>query len=241
MTLHIGLVGCCGKMGQAVARIAALEPGKVDVIAGSDHGPAKGKLSFPYFDTARPVFEAASVVVDFSSAAAAPELLLLAQETQTPLLIATTGHDKPLSSMLDSPPKTALLAARNTSLAVNLLSRHMALFFQAFGQACDISILEKHHKQKKDAPSGTALMFRETLIAHHADPETISVASLRAAEVPGEHVVSFHTPYEIISFGHNALNRDVFAHGALAAAQWLATQPPGWYTMEDYISSLIIP
>jgi len=198
---------------------------------------------------------AADVAIDFSNAAAARANLAACRAARKPLLIGTTGHETGLEAALAATAREiALLVAPNTSIAVALLTELVRLSARALPGSFDIDVLEVHHRGKRDAPSGTALALQAAAAAGRGVPlpaagpavdssadagprpeGQIGVASLRAGDVVGEHTVLFSGPGEQLALRHHASDRAIFARGALQAALWLTSRPPGRYTMQDFI------
>jgi 4-hydroxy-tetrahydrodipicolinate reductase len=227
--LRIGLFGAGGRMGGAIARAAAASDDVEIVEAGAD------------------------VLVDFTAPAALEANLGAALEAGRPILVGTTGLGEEHRRLIETAAeKVAVIHAPNTSLGVNLLRRLVGEAAARLGPEWDIEILEMHHRHKKDAPSGTALLLGasaaegrgSTLQAlsrfdrmggGEREPGTIGYASLRGGTVAGEHVVVFAGEGERIELGHRADSRAIFARGALAAARWLAGRPAGLYSMADVL------
>ena len=199
---------------------------------------------------------AADVAVDFSDAAAARANLAACRAAHKPLLLGTTGHEAGLEAALAATAREiALLVAPNTSIAVALLAELVRVSARALPGSFDIDVLEVHHRAKRDAPSGTALALRAAAAAGRgvavsaAEPSgagaaaagprpegQIGIASLRAGDIVGEHTVLFSGPGEQLALRHHASDRAIFARGALTAALWLASRPPGRYTMQDLLT-----
>jgi 4-hydroxy-tetrahydrodipicolinate reductase len=200
---------------------------------------------------------AADVAIDFSNAAAARANLAACRAARKPLLIGTTGHETGLEAALAATAREiALLVAPNTSIAAALLTELVRLSARSLPESFDIDVLEVHHRGKRDAPSGTALALKAAAAAGRGVPASaaqpaaggvppagprpegqIGVVSLRAGDVVGEHTVLFSGPGEQLALSHSASDRAIFARGALTAALWLASRPPGHYTMQDFIGS----
>ncbi len=240
MPLTILLNGARGKMGRAVTAAAA-ELGVV-VAASTDLG-----------DEIRAAVPLADVVVDFSSHQATAELIAAAVERAKPLVIGTTGHSPEEKSRL------VKLAARvpcvwtgNFSIGVNLLYALTRRATRALGEDFDVELVEMHHRLKKDAPSGTAVRLLEIVLEerrldraalrHGREGITgerprseVAVHSLRGGDVVGDHSVIFAGAGERLELTHKASDRAVFARGALRAAQWVVTRPPGVYDMQDVL------
>ena len=180
----------------------------------------------PVFDQNHQINEGAlntaDVIIDFSTPKATQAILA---HSRKPVLIGTTGHSESFSAKHPIP----VLYAPNTSLGIHLVKRLLTHIGGSL-KGADISIVETHHNQKKDKPSGTALSLKQTLSDSglHAD-----VHSVRGGGVFGEHDVRICWQNESISINHQAFSRNLFASGAIHAALWLANQKPGFYTMED--------
>jgi len=194
-----------------------------------------------------PVELAVDVVIDFSVPAATLGVAELCRERVIPLVVGTTGFDAIERRLLESSStRIPILIAPNMSPAVNLLMRLVREAARSLGKSADIAIVERHHRTKKDAPSGTALRLAEcvrqgSVSSQRSQPPDGSVSevdihALRMADSPGEHTVIFAMPGETLELSHRALNRDGFALGALEAAKFLAGKPPGLYSMEDVLA-----
>lgn len=231
----IGIIGAAGRMGRAIAA-AAGEQG-VTVAGGVDVGDDLAALA-----------RTADVLVDFTSPESLAANLTAAREARAALVIGTTGLEPAHHIAIDEAARDiAMLQTGNTSLGVTLLS---VLVEQAAARLpdWDVEVVEMHHRQKKDAPSGTALLLgaaaahgRDTLLVAETDRNrvrgegAIGFASLRGGTVVGDHQVVLAGPHERLVLGHVAEDRSLFAHGAIRAARWLAVQPPGRYTMRDVL------
>jgi 4-hydroxy-tetrahydrodipicolinate reductase len=229
---------------------------------GRDAGEVAGVgcLHLPIIsDLARALTEA-DVAIDFSSAAATRTNLAACRAARKPLLIGTTGSAAELEGALAAAARDiALLIAANTSLGVTLLLELVRIASRALPPAFDIEIVDMHHRSKHDAPSGTALALgaaaREARQASalaagasgaaaagdgaHREGE-VGFASVRAGDIVGEHTVLFAGPGEQLLLTHRATDRGIFARGALAAALWLQSRPPGRYTMGDLLAQKTI-
>lgn len=226
----LGLLGA-GRLGAAIRAAADAAP-DVDVAwaVGRDVAPSA----------------VVDVAIDVSHAEAVPGHLDWARSTGTPLVIGTTGWDTDLVAGEDTVP---VLLAPNFSLGVALLRR----FAHALGgyavttgrnplTPVDLAVSETHHRHKVDSPSGTALTLREALATGAGRPaDGVQTTSLRLGEVVGEHEVVATSALETISLRHVAHDRALFAQGAIAAARWLRTQPPGVHTLDDLAADLLSP
>ena len=232
--IRISLVAPEGRMGRAIAK--AIE-GDVGFEIAQDHG---------------------DVLVDFSAPDALRTSLDRSIAGNVPILVGTTGLQPEHHAMIeDAAKRVAVIQAPNTSLGINLLKGLVEQATARLGPDWDIEILEMHHRNKIDAPSGTALLLGQAAAKgrgatlqdlsrfdrisehpHVRESGTIGYASLRGGSVAGEHVVILATEGERIELGHRADSRMIFARGALAAARFLFGKPPGLYTMQDVIGGL---
>ena len=249
MTVRIAIAGALGRMGKAVAAMAAETDG-VDLTGRFDRAQADGLVSR---DEA---LAAAEVVVDFSAPGASVALAKAAAARGRPaLVIGTTGLSPEQEAVLSrAAERVAILRSGNFSLGVNLLLGLVERAARALPPAdWDAEVFEAHHRRKVDAPSGTALMLGEAA-ARGRDVALDSVAErardgitgarregaigfsvLRGGGIVGEHSVTFAAEDELITLSHSARDRRLFARGAVRAAQWLAGRPPGLYDMQDVL------
>lgn len=240
----IGIMGAAGRMGRAIEQ-EAREAG-VALAGGVDQ---KGEV-FGGCSDASALAAASDVLIDFSVPSALAGHLDGARTHRRPILIGTTGLDSPHHAAIDAAAKDiAVLQAANTSLGVNLLVALVERAAGRLGPDWDIEILEMHHRHKIDAPSGTALLLGRAAATGRGIPPPqvthdrngrrvageIGFANLRGGSVAGDHVVIMAAEGERLELGHRAESRAIFARGALKAALWLATKPPGRYTMADML------
>jgi 4-hydroxy-tetrahydrodipicolinate reductase len=261
MKTHIGINGAAGRMGQRLVCLAredtelslaaALESAK-HPMAGRDIGEVCGLG--PIGVTVRPDVpfnERLDVMIDFSAPEGTMHVLPVCVERRIPLVVATTGHTAEQKREIEAAAhQTALLMAPNMSLSVNVL---FALCRQAAtllkGKDFDVEIVERHHRFKKDAPSGTAMHFARIIqeviggdLKHGREgisgerPRTeIGMHALRVGDNVGEHTIVFSTLGETLELTHKGHTRDSYARGALLAAKFLAGKPAGRYTMNDVL------
>lgn len=228
------LHGCHGKMGRTVALTVETFP-NMSIVYGVDRNQ-EGPHLFPvyYPITQGPV--SGDVIIDFSSHEAIPTVLDFAKARNLPLVLASTGlTDAEHNQIKEASLQIPIFAAPNFSIGINLIAACMELIMPVLQQTFDVEIIDKHHREKKDAPSGTALQLGEMARTCSQEGKKIGITSLRAGTIPGEHTVIFAGPDEIIELKHTALSRDVFAQGALKAAAFLVGKPPGQYSMKDLI------
>lgn len=261
--LALGLHGAGGRMGKAIAR-AALESTDVCLVAAVDRdgsaalGRDAGELAGVAACGVRiasglDALESAAVVVDFSTPAATAALArALAEKGGTPLAVGTTGLDAAAQTALDALARVApVLVAPNTSVGVNVLFHLAAEATRLLGAEFDAEIVEMHHKNKVDAPSGTALRLAErvrdarvgqTRFVHGRSGQVgarpadeVGILALRGGDVIGEHTLVLAGPGERVELVHRAHDRSLFARGALVAARFVARAAPGRYDMADAI------
>lgn len=238
---RVGIFGAQGRMGQAIARALAAQG--IASAGGTDLG-----------DDPAPLAAAADVLVDFSSPHALEANLAAARTAGTPILVGTTGLSPQQHALIDQAATTlAVLQTGNTSLGVALLQRLVRMAAARLGPDWDIEIVETHHREKLDAPSGTALMLGQaaadglgTTLAEAAVMDragltgaraagTVGFASIRGGTVAGDHEVLFAGNGERLVLAHRAEDRTIFATGAIRAALWLVGRAPGRYTMADVL------
>ena len=235
LPLRILIHGASGRMGQALSRLAAAEPGRWEVAAAvAGRVPAQRVVDgVPHFAAAElsgvPDFE---VAIDFSLPQGFDRVLALCVARGRPLVSGTTGLEPAQRDALQAAATSIpVLWASNFSLGVAVLDELVERAARALpGWDCDI--VEAHHVHKKDAPSGTALSLGEAARAAGAEPR---YASLRAGDIVGEHLVQFTGLGERIELVHRASNRDIFARGALHAARRLAGRAAGRYRVRDLL------
>jgi len=261
--MKIAIHGVTGRMGQCVTRLAAAEGA---TIVGAIASPTSSKLGRDAgemagigtigvevsADTASGLL-GADVVIDFASAAALPHLLQLAMRAKVAVVSGTTGLDATGVELLDQASKVVpVLWAPNTSVGVQVLAELVTLAVKKLGLGFDVEIVETHHRQKRDAPSGTAERLRGAVEAGRAGlspvygrdgnvgprPDSeIGVFAVRGGDVIGDHTVHLLGLGERIELTHRATSRDLFARGALRAARFLTGKPAGRYAMVDVIRS----
>ena len=243
--------GCNGHMGQVITNLVKEDDG-IEIVAGID--PYDGiKNSYPVFPSWAECNVQADVIIDFASAAAVDALLDYVESTKTPVVLCTTGLSEEQLARVDKVSKSvAVLRSANMSLGINTLMKMLKEATQVFAPAgFDIEVVEKHHNQKLDAPSGTALALADSIndaLDEHYDyvydrsqrrekraKNEIGISAIRGGTIVGEHDVIFAGPDEVITFSHTAYSKGVFAKGAIEAAKFLAGKPAGHYDMSDVI------
>ena len=247
--------GCCGHMGQVISDLVAKDA-NAEIVAGIDVTD-KGNTTYPVFTNIKECQTEADVLIDFSSAKAADALLDYCTERNLPVVLCTTGLDEELLKKVDEvSKKVAILKSANMSIGVNLLFalvQKAALALQDSG--FDIEIVEKHHNQKIDAPSGTALAIADAInevsdnrynyvydrsqVREKRTADEIGIHAVRGGNIVGEHEVMFAGKDEIIEINHRAMSKEIFAVGAVKAAKYLAGKPAGFYTMKDVLKDIL--
>jgi 4-hydroxy-tetrahydrodipicolinate reductase len=211
--LKVGLIGAEGRLGK---EIAALHPPSALFTRTT---PAS---LHPEVD----------LYLDVSNKEALEHNLSVAIAAQKPIVIGTTGHQD-LSQMLEASTKIPVFYTPNFSLGMALMKKISAELARKFYREADIDLLETHHTQKKDTPSGSALLLAQTIRENHPSP--VRIHSLRSGQIPGQHTLFFNTAEEKLTLSHEVHHRAVFARGALEAAFFLAKQPPGFYGMDELL------
>jgi 4-hydroxy-tetrahydrodipicolinate reductase len=183
------------------------------------------------------VTAAADVLIDFSLPGATNDVLAAAVGHGRPLVCGVSGLDaEQLAAIDEAAGSIAVVYDRNMSLGIAVLDALVRDAAAALGPGFEVEIHETHHVHKVDAPSGTALKLGETLAAARGmRAEDIRYVSERRGEVPGDHAVLFSSPTETLELSHSVTTRRVFADGALRAALWVVSQPPGRYRMRDVL------
>ena len=240
-------------MGQAIVRAAA-DSKDCRIVAGVDVNADSASLAcaFPVYATIEEFPGKCDVIVDFSHHTALPALLAYARRTDTALVIATTGHtEEEKAAMQEASAAVPVFFSGNMSIGINLLLELCRTAAKTLGTAFDVEIVEKHHNQKLDAPSGTALMIADAIaeereateytydrhsVRAKRKPEEIGIHSVRGGTIVGVHEVLFAGLNEEITLTHTATSREIFASGALKAASYMNGKKPGLYNMSDLIN-----
>ena len=218
---------------------AALEASGHEAI-GRDLGTILGRpsaLGVKVAGDARTAIGRGHVLIEFTVPEVTAAHVQLAQELRKPMVIGTTGLSEAQRATLQTAAKAIpLVLSPNMSLGVNVLFELAQIAAQHLGPGYDIEVVESHHRAKKDAPSGTAKRLAEVLALVRKQPSAaISVHAIRAGDIVGDHTVILAGPAERLELTHRAHSRDVFAQGALKAAQFVVTQKPGLYDMSDVL------
>jgi 4-hydroxy-tetrahydrodipicolinate reductase len=220
--VRVALIGARGRMGQTILDLAKNDP-KIDIVAQCDLGDA--------IDAA---IKDSDVAIDFSNASSIEEVCRAATQARKALVVGTTGHSPEQRQLIEKAAKSLpIVFASNFSVGVNALFALTRNAAEILGSEFKPEIVETHHTKKKDAPSGTAKTLGEILKAELKID--IPIESIREGDVVGEHTVTFVGPAERLELTHRAGSREIFASGALRAAQWVVGKSPGLYSMQDVL------
>ncbi len=244
--------GCNGRMGRMITDLVSKEE-NVEIVAGVD--------VFTGVDNTYPVFKSidecdvkADVIVDFSLPTGTDKVLDYAVKTATPVVLCTTGlTEEQIGHVKEASEKVAILRSANMSVGVNLLLKVLSeVSPQLAAAGFDIEIVEKHHNQKKDSPSGTAIALADAINdslnkeydyvydrserSESRPVKEIGISVVRGGTIPGDHDVIFAGQDEVITFSHRAYSRAIFGKGAITAAKFLAGKGAGLYSMADALA-----
>jgi len=222
--VRVLLVGAAGRMGKTIVDLASNDP-NIDIVAKCDLG-----------DPIEPAMKNCDVVIDFSQADATNEICRTALHHRKSLVIGTTGHSQEQRLMIENTAQSLpIVFASNFSVGVNVLFWLTRKAAELLGSDFNPEIVETHHKMKKDAPSGTARTLAEIVNRTRNLDSQIPIQSIREGEVVGNHTITFTGPGERLELTHRASSREIFARGALRAAQWVTGKAPGLYSMQDVL------
>lgn len=249
--VRIIMHGCNGKMGQVISGLVAAD-NEAEIVAGVDVYD-QVKNTYPVFKTIEECNVEADAVIDFSNAAGVDRLLDYCVEKKLPVVLCTTGlSEEQLAHVRAASEKTAVLKSANMSLGINMLLKLLKEAAAVLAPAgFDMEIVEKHHNQKVDAPSGTALALADAIneefdnsyeyvydrsqVRQKRSEKEIGISAVRGGTIVGDHDVIFAGADEVITFSHRAYSKAVFGKGAVQAAKFLAGKPAGMYDMSDVI------
>lgn len=248
---RILLSGCCGRMGRFVAE-AVKNRTDCEIVAGIDIVD-DSTLGFPVFANYDEVNINADVIIDFSNISLLPHMLDYAVKTNTAVVLATTGlSDEQIKAVEEASQKVAVFFSYNMSLGVSLLCELSKVAAKVLGTGFDVEIIEAHHNQKLDAPSGTAIMLGNAIKEEMPDAyfeydrhskrekrhtNEIGIHAVRGGTIVGEHQVIFAGNDEIVTLSHSARSRAIFANGAVNAAVFLKSKENGVYNMSDLVNN----
>lgn len=244
--------GCNGRMGHVIADLVAADEA-IEIVAGVD-AFGESTYSFPVFKSLSECNVDADVIVDFSNASAVDGLLDHCAAKSIPVVLCSTGlSDEQLSKVKVTSNKVAILKSANMSVGVNALMKVLKEVSPIFAAAgFDIEIVEKHHNQKLDAPSGTAIALADSINESLSDEydyvydrstrrekrpvKEIGISAVRGGTIVGDHDVIFAGQDEVVTLSHRAYSRAIFGKGAIEAAKFLAGKGPGMYDMSDVLA-----
>ena len=248
---RIIMCGCNGKMGRVISQLVKEDETAV-ITAGVDIS-GEQLLDYPVFTSILECDVEADVVIDFSAPAALQDILSVGMEKKLPLVLCTTGYnEEQINEIKEASQKVAILRSANMSLGINLLLQLVQSAAKVLAAAdFDIELVEKHHNQKVDAPSGTALALADAIneALHNEysykydrsterakrDKKEIGISAVRGGSIVGEHEVIFAGTDEVIEIKHTAYSKAIFGKGAVAAAKFLSEKPAGMYSMQDVV------
>lgn len=245
------LNGCCGKMGTMIIN-CALENPNLEIVAGIDVN-TNGKFNFPIFKSILDCKIEGDVVIDFSRPSSLNDLINYCMLKDTPIVLCTTGFSNEQIRNINSlSEKVPVFRSANMSVGINIINNLLKDLSKKLYDDYDIEIIEKHHNQKVDSPSGTALLLADTIKKstlkdmkyvngrqgiHKREHNEIGIHSIRCGNIVGDHTVVFAGAGECIELTHKAISREVFAIGALKAALFISNKKPGKYNMDDMINN----
>lgn len=245
----IALNGASGRMGHVLAEIIAAKEG-FSVAFGIDKCAAA--YDFPVYASPDEVPSDAScdVIIDFSHFSAVPGIVNFARERRVPIVVCTTGlGDEEKSLLKEASKDIPVFFSANMSIGISLVKLLCKRAADFLGEDFDIEIVERHHNQKLDAPSGTALAIADAInsesqyeyvydrhsVRKKREKKEIGISAVRGGSIVGDHEVIFAGPNEVIEINHHAQSRNVFADGAVKAAAFIADKAPGFYNMESML------
>ena len=264
--INVIVAGAAGRMGSrlialikestALTLAGALEgKGHSALAADAGEGAGVGKMGVPVTDDLPALLKRGEVVIDFSAPEATLAHLRAVAQEKRAMVIGTTGFNAvQLEELKSLARQVPCVCSPNMSVGVNLIYKVIGEMARTLGEEYDIEVIEAHHRLKKDAPSGTALKIAEVLaqavnrdldqvgvyarkgLVGERKKQEIGIQTIRAGDIVGDHTVLFGGMGERIEVTHRASNRDTFARGALRAARWVVTQPPGLYDMMDVLN-----
>ncbi len=245
--------GCNGKMGRVICNIVKNDS-DAEIVAGVDIAPANAE--FPVFTNIKDCNIDADVIIDFSTATAVPSVIEYAEEKGIPAVICTTALSDETNKMIESASEhVAMFKSANMSLGINLIAAILKKYSSVLYDAgFDVEIVERHHNQKIDAPSGTAILLADSVnecvddqleyvydrskVREKRERKELGLSAVRGGTIVGEHEVIFAGKDEVIEFKHSAYSKEVFAVGAVKAAKFIKNKTPGKYDMQDVMAEI---
>lgn len=252
--LSILINGICGQMGRAVYAACIASNGAFSPAAGVDRNAGStSDFACPVYATLSEVSEPVDAIIDFSVPASLPELVRFAQRRMLPLIVGTTGlSERDLRLIQTVSERIPIFQTGNMSLGVNLQLALAKTATATLGPDFDVEIIEKHHRKKVDAPSGTALMLADCVASQRTDgldyvygrhekskrrsDDELGIHSIRGGTLAGEHEVLFIGNDEVLEISHKAYSKQVFVRGALRAARFLQGKKRGLYNMQNVVA-----
>lgn len=248
--INVLVNGCNGRMGKEVIKQMSEYPDML-LSCGFDINNT-GLNAFPVYEKLEDIKSPVDIIIDFSVPSSTLNILEFAMQNRIPMVIATTGFsEKEKNEIKQVANIIPIFQSANMSFTINLMSKIVAQIAPLLKDT-DIEIVETHHNQKKDAPSGTALLLADSInkslnstmkytfnryaINKKREKNEIGFSSIRGGNIVGEHTVDFFGLYETFEISHKTYSRTVFADGALKAAKFLINQPIGFYDMNDLIN-----
>ncbi len=250
---RIIMCGCNGAMGRMITGIVRDDP-EAEIVAGIDMAD-NGQTDFSVFSSISDCNVEADAIIDFSTPKILTEILTYSKQHKVPAVLCTTGYsDEQLAEIEAATTEAAILKSANMSLGINTLLKLLQDAAKVFaGEGFDVEIVEKHHNQKLDAPSGTALALADSINEamgnqyeyiydrsqrrQKRDKKELGLSAVRGGTIVGEHDVIFAGTDEVITFSHTAYSKAVFGKGAVAAAKFLKGKESGRYDMADVIAA----
>lgn len=245
---NVIIVGANGKMGKTIRKLAK-DKDDISIAAGVDKTYEEGEINI--YENIADVKEDFDVVLDFSRPSSLQSLLEFCSSNKKPLILCTTGYTpEELDKIREASKIIPLFRSANMSIGINVVNNVLKNISKFLYKEFDIEIIEKHHNQKADAPSGTAILLADTIkkaisedISYTCGREgnskrsknEIGIHAVRGGNIVGEHSVIFAGNSEIIEITHSALSRDVFAVGALLACKFMKGKASGSYSMDDLL------
>ena len=245
--------GCNGKMGQVITRLVS-EDNECEIVAGFDVNDSI-ENTYPVFTNPDEFTGDADVIIDFSHPSALTTVLNYCKKRKLPVILATTGYtDEQKKEFTEASKEIPVFFSANMSLGINLIIALAKKATKLLEGNFDIEIVERHHNQKIDAPSGTALAIADAIdetlsypaeyvydrhaVRRQRKPTEIGIHAVRGGTIVGDHEVIFAGTDEVIELKHSAHSKEVFAVGAIKAAKFMSDKPAGMYSMNDLISTL---
>lgn len=251
--VRIIMAGCNGRMGRVISELCEND-NEVEIVAGVD-AINNTQNSYPVFDSILKVDVEADVIIDFTSPKLLPDLLNFAKNNNIPIVECTTGYTAEEIKMINkASEEVAILRSGNMSLGINTLVKLLETTTRILADAgFDIEIVERHHNQKLDAPSGTALLLADAVNKElnneydykydrsgerkKREKKEIGISAVRGGTIVGEHEVIFAGTDEVIEIKHTAYSRAVFGKGAISAAKFLCGKKSGMFTMKEVVDA----